>query len=160
MFCSKDITHPIPDLTGYITEGQAGGRDSSDRRHGLSNQVWRQNTSYSTVAGTLGLQQSRAGDDAILYDLGACGDPSLLCRCLLIAPCTTDRSILQSTSWSQGLGSEWGRWLLRCHRYVQRRYWLRIHSGNHNIAGWTIPHLIDAISYWKMVRIPTSYVSG
>ena len=82
--CSKDNTHPIPNLTGYITEGQAGGR----------------------VSLALGLQQNPAGADAILYDFGhfllvvahACGDPSLLVRCLLMAPPTPDRSIFQSTS--------------------------------------------------------------
>ena len=76
------------------------------RRHGESTQVWTQNGSYNGKLAHLGCRL------IFFFWFFVCSGTSLLWpfadlrRCLLIAPCTTDRSILQSTSASQGLWSE------------------------------------------------------
>ena len=85
--------------TGRVIERDMG----IDR---IYNQVWTQKTLVTRVAGTLGLQLQLTAQVQMLKlckSFGhilpqVCGDAVAVVRCLLIAPCTTDRSILQSTS--------------------------------------------------------------
>ena len=100
----KDITHPIPDLTGYITEGQAWWIEESwSEKQTPSNLSWTrtkesQRCSFFDSFWIIWSQQDRRRPSS------ACVAPYFFvfpgtnyARSLSIVRCTTDRSILQST---------------------------------------------------------------